>query len=321
MAQYLGREGWLGIGIESSNGSPANPTDYIPYAVNSLIAKHTPIAVQNATGVREMDINSVLGKKWGEGTVTAILDPVYAGYWFKMALGTENKTTVSGTITDHLFTVSESATPTSASLIFDKVGVREQYCFSCIKDLTIDVKDGLATISSSLVSQFPVTTTSGTNSQTAQTKFVFKDLTAKFGATVSAAGSATATKLMAMNMKINTNVETIFRSGDNKVSTFANKSFEVTGEYDLLFEDTTELNNYYNLTKQACILTFTGATLGGAYYESIVINLYSTRINDFPIETGIDNLFSTKSNFVAEYSASDSKVLDVTCRNSKTTVY
>lgn len=321
MSYYIGRLGWLGIGIEGTAGTKVNPTDYLAYTANTLIGKHTPIAITSAVGVREQEHNSVIGKKWSEGDITINLDPNNSGYFFKMALGTENKSTVSGTITDHTFTLTEANLPTTATLIFDKGAFREEFVFCTAKSFEIAVKDGLATLKTSLMGLFPATTASGTNAITETTQFIFRDLSVQFGADQTAAALATPTKVTEFNFKVDTNLEPVYRSGSNEPSTYQVKQLNVSGTYGLLMDGVTERDIYYGLTKQDAIFTFSGANIGGAYVEQIVIKLYNFRVNDLAIETGIDALFSTKSNFVAEYSSSDTKTLDITVRNTKTTIY
>lgn len=274
-------------------------------------------------GIREKEYTSVKGKVWGEGSVETLVDPTLVGYWFKSAFGTENKTTVSGGVYAHAFTVAEVSLPVSMTLTFDKSVYREWYPYSVVKDMELDVTDGLATLKASIQSQVPATTTSGTNTipTTPPTIFTFKDLKVQFGASLAAAQAAVATKVKHLAFKVNNNTEAIYRSGSLTPDSFASKDFECTGEYDLILESTTERDNYYNLTKQYAIFTFTGATIAGAYSESITITLYNFRVNDFAVETGIDNLFATKSSFVAEYSKSDGKTVDAVIQNAKSSVY
>ena len=317
----LGRLGWLGVGIESTAGVYKTPAVYVPYTANTLIGKHTPLADIAARGLRESDFSSVIGKKWGEGAVDINLDPINAGYFIKMVLGSETPTQVdSSAVYDHLFTVTESAVPVSASFVFDKQLYRESFLYTCAKDIEILVSDGLAQLKANVMSKFPITTTSGTNTTTSGSLFTFKDLTVQFGADQASAGIATPIKVKNASIKINQNLEPIYRSGSTQPDSFAVKNFEVTGECGILLEDTVDRDAYYNLTKRDAILTFTGDSQG-AYYDTITIKLYNFRVEDFPIETGIDNLYAAKVHFVGEYSLGDAKTIDITVRNLKATAY
>src|ERR1035437_2681034 len=175
MANTVGRLGWAGIAIEGTAGTYTTPADFINYTANNLIGKHTPFGDIQAYGVREKDFSSAVGKQWGEGDITANLAPITAGYFFRLATNVETKTTVSGSVTDHVFTVSGTNTPTTASITFDKGAYREKFVYACLKDFEIDVKDGLATIKAGILSQMPTTTTSGTNTPAAETLLSFKD--------------------------------------------------------------------------------------------------------------------------------------------------
>lgn len=322
MAPYLGRIGWAGVGMETGPGVPANPSDYIPFVSNSLQGKHEPLGDIAARGLREKNFSSVVGKKWGEGDLEVNLDPTFSGYFFKMALGTENSAQLGSTgVYDHTFTVNASSTPASATVMFDKGAFREIYPNAVAKEIELNVTDGLATLKSSLVSQFPVTSASGTNTTSSGTVFTFKDLSVQFGATLAAAQIATATKVTNLNLKIASGAEPVYRSGNTQPDSFTMQNLEISGEYGLLIENQTEVTNYYDLTKRYAVFTFTGAGIGGGYRELVQVILYNFRVNDQPVETGIDSLFALKSNLVGEYSTGDSKAIQVVCRNRKSTTY
>lgn len=322
MSANLGRVGWLGIAIESSPGAPLNPTDYIPFTVNTLRGKHEPIADIAARGLRDQQFNSVIGKKHGEGDVETNLDPTFAGYWFKMALGSESSSQLASTgVYDHVFTVAQNSVPVAATLMFDKVAYREIYPYAAVNELELSVADELATLKMSIMSQFPATTTSGTNTTTSGIVFTFKDLTCRFGSTLAAAQVATPTKLRSLNLKISNNLEPIWRSGNAVPDSFATKDFQVAGEFGILLESQAEVTNYYDLTKRYAIFTFTGRGIGGGYLEQVEVILHNIRVDDQPLDTGISDLLAIKSNLVAEYSTGDAKTMQVTCRNRKATSY
>jgi hypothetical protein len=322
MSVALARLGWMGIGIESTPGVPVSPTDYIPYTANTLRGKHDPLADIAARGLREKDYSSVIGKQWGEGDVTVNLDPTLSGYFFKMALGSESTVPNGGTgVYDHTFSVAESSVPASASIVFDKVAYREIYPYSVLESLELAVSNGLATLKSTIKGQFPVTSVSGSNTTSSGTVFAFKDLQVQFGVNVASAQAAAPTKVTSFNLKVNNNVEQIFKSGSPQPDTIAVRDLAVSGEYGMMLESKAEVNNYYNLNKQCAIFTFTGRGIGGGLSELIRITLYNYRLQDVPIETGISNLFAIKSSLMAEYSKADGKMLDILCRNLKATTY
>lgn len=323
MPIVVGRSGFVGIAIESSPGTPRNPTDYIPFETCTLQGKHEPLADVQARGQRQRDMTSVVGKQHGEGEISLLLDVNFLGYFLKMALGTEAVASAGSGGYDHTFTLNQSSVPTTASVIVDKSNYRELFVNSVVDTLEISVSDGLANLKASMMAKFPLVTTSGTNTTASgiNTQFSFKDLQVQFGANLAAAQAATATKVKSLTVQLKNNVEPVYRSGNQVVDTFSNKGFEVSGSYGLLLEDKTEVNNYYNLTKQVAIFTFTGALIGGSVYEKITITSYQFRVNDQPIETGIDNLYALVSNFVGEFSVTNAKTLDIVLRNSRVGSY
>lgn len=321
---YLGRLGWAGIAIEATPGAPLPPTDYLPYTALNMIGKHTPIEDISARGIRDKNYNAVYGRIQGEGSIEMNLDPTYSGYVFKMITGSEGAPSQIGTsgVYDHTFSIAETSTPLSATLTNNKGAYTEFFPYTCVKDIEIDVKDdGFGTLKANLMSQFPITNSSGTMTTVSGTYFSFKDLTVQFGATHAAALAATPMAITGANIKINQNLEAVFQVGNRQPYLFAPKELEVTGEYDLLLANQTEVNNYYNMNFQEAVFTFNGAGIGAGVTEQIVLSLYRFHISTQSLETGIANLFAVKSQFTANYSISDGKTMDIVLQNRKASAY
>jgi len=316
MAITIGRLGYLGLGIESSVGSPAVASVYLPFTESSMRGHHEPIEVTSSRTSRAMDVGSVIGKKWSEGDVKLDLDIVNSGYLFKLALGNEQLAT--GTPNVHTFYVSTSGnTPKTATLIYGRDTDVEQYSYSTLDELKIDVKDKLAELSASFKGSFPTVGATQTVTTTSGTVFSFKDLTAKFGASLTAAGIATATPLNELSLTISNNVEVIHRSGSADVSAIRNKGIKISGSYRLFFDSEADKNAYYNLNKRAMKLTFAGNA-----NETLVINIPQFRLNEGEINTGLDDFFAITANFVAEDVVdSGTRLIDVVLSNTKSTTY
>lgn len=318
MAISIGRLGYLGVGIETSPGSVASSTVYLPYTDISLRGHHEPIEVTSAKTSRIMDTSSVVGKKWGEGDVSIDLDMVNSGYLWKLALGNEAYT--AGTPSIHLFYTSVSGnTPKTATLTQNRDTDTEQYLSAAIDELTMEVSDGLATMSASFMSNFPSDTAVGAVTSTSGTVLSFKDYTVKFGSDLTTATAATATAINDFSLTIANNIEVIHRSGSADVSTIRNKGLRVTGSYTVFFNSTTDRDAYYSLLKRAMIIDFTGNAT-----ESIKIRIPRFRLSEGDISTGIDDFYVIKAEFVAEDvmdSGTATRFIDVIMNNSYASLY
>ena len=316
MAITIGRLGYLGLGIESSPGTPVSASVYLPYTEVSMRNHHEPIEEIAAKTSRHMDRDSVQGKKWSEGDVKINMDVVNAGYLWKMALGSELLAT--GTPNNHTFyTTVSSNTPTTATLLWGRDTDNEQYAFCALDELTLEVSDGLVEFTASMMGKFGTAIAAQSPTTTSGTVFSFKDMAVRFGADLTAAAIASATPVNDYQLTIANNVEVIHRSGSNDVSTIRNKGVRVNGEYTVFFEATTDRDAYYALNKRAMEVTFTGNA-----NEATRIRIPRFRLDEGEISTGLDEFFVIKCSYVAEDVVdSGARLIDVRVQNSKSSTY
>lgn len=327
MSEKIGRLGYLGLAIEATPGSAESTPDiFIPFTENSLRGHHEPIMDVATRSSRIMDGGSVAGKRWGEGQVTMYLDSLNAPYLLKMALGAESRTqkNASPPIHDHLFVPTVSGnTPTTATL-WDYKGVDcEQYTYMAADSVEVVIgNDGIATIGASLMGKAPATVTAPAITVPSGTLFTWKDMNARFGATVNAARLASATKLTNFQFTLNNNVELNYKSGSNQPDTVTYGAVEVTGQYTLFFENITDRDAYYNLTKQSLVVSLTGANLGtGGYTELLEFVFEKIVLEDMDMDTGLDDLFTITGSFRGELNKANSGYFSSIARNGKASDY
>lgn len=326
MAEKIGRLGYLGLAIEASAGvAESAPDIFVPFTENSLRGHHEALADTSARTSRVADYSSVLGKRWGEGTVAMYLDSINVGYFLKLALGQESNTTKSASppVYDHLFYATVSGNAATTATLWDTNGVDcEQYTYGVIDSCEITIgNDGIATISGNFMAKAPATVTAPTLSTVSGTLFTWKDLNARFGSTVAAARAASATKLNSLTITIENNSQSNYKSGSNQPDTITYGPVKVSGSYTLFFETTTDRDAYYALTKRSGVFTLTGAGIGAGFTEQIEIVVKKFRLEDIDMETGLDNLFAITCNFVAEMDQDQAGYVEATVRNQKSTNY
>lgn len=317
MSITIGRLGFLGLGIESVQGTAVAPSVYLPYTENTMRGHHEPIEVIGAKTSRIIQRGSVVGKKWGEGDVKIDLDVVNSGYLFKLALG--NELLATGTPNTHTFYTSVSGnTPKTATLLHSRETDVEQFVSAAVNELTLEVSDELATLSASFMTNSPTNAATAAAVTTSGTVLAFKDYTVKFGNTIANAVAANATPTNELTLTISNNLEVIHRSGSADVSTIRNKGVSVAGSYTLFFDSTTDRDAYYNLNKRAMVITFTGNA-----NESITINIPRFRLSEGEISTGIDDFYVINCEFMAEdvVDGNGTRFIDVVMENDKSTVY
>ena len=323
MSKSIGRLGYLGLGMESTPGTPnTTPDVFIPYTDISLRGHHEPIEVIGSTASRLMDRTSVIGKKWAEGDLAIDLDTKVIGYFLKMAFGNEILTT--GTPNEHNFFVTTSGnTPKTATMIFGRDTDVEQYSYMSLNELTLEVSDGLATASASFLGNFPSDGATQTPTVTSGTVMAFPDYDVRFGADLTAAAAAGTTPVNDFTLTISNNVETIFQSGQATPTAIRTKGLQVTGGYTLFFDSETDKDAYYGLNKRAMEITFTGINS-----EELKVRIPRMRLNEGEVSTGIDDFFEISTEITVEDQVgaggtidSGVRLIDAVLKNDKADVY
>lgn len=326
MTEKIGRLGYLGLAIEATPGSAESTPDvFVPFTENSLRGHHEPLVDIAARTSRIKDQGSVAGKRWGEGSVTMYLDSINAGYLMKLAFGTEDRTqrNASPPVHDHLLSPSVSGNTPKSATLWDSKGVdAEQYSYAVVDIAELEINnEGIATLKADFMAKAPSTVTAPALTTTSGTLFTWKDMSARFGSTVAAAKAASVTKLNNFKMSIANSVELNYKSGSNQPDTITYGSVEVTGSYTLFFENVTDRDAYYNLTKRSMVVTLAGAGLGSGFSEQLEIVLKKIHIEDMDMDTELDDLFALTCNFRAEWDKDQAGYAEATLRNGKATDY
>lgn len=320
MAVKTGRLGWIGVAKEITPGVAVNPADYIPFLDETMMDMQSVLPDVAARGVRdEQSENSQLGKQWGQGTIKVNVDSKLAGYFLGGAMGQFNAPVSEGNgVYTHTITRNNSNSIQTLSLIVDRVTDRELYAGAVVNTAEINFSDGLAELSTDLISNFPQTSVSGTLATASGNIFSFNDAQIQLGVNIAAAiASPVFIKARAFDVKIENNVDAQFVSGYRNPDSIIAKNFKVSGSLRLAFEDTTQKDAYNNLTKSAMVVTFNGNGIGNNMNEFVKLRFYKIRSDAFKIAAPIDDIITQEIDFVAEYSSIDSATLDIQLRNNK----
>ena len=194
----------------------------------------------------------------------------------------------------------------------------EKYANVVVDSLTLSASNGYAELDVELVGKFGVAGALSA-SYTEETKMAYSDMTVKFGTTITNAIAASATAVKSLTIKDANNVLTdeAFLSGSNEPASggFVAGPQSVTGSYTLHFKDATELDKYKADTKNAMVVDLTGAAIGDAEHERIRVRLASLQLIKEPREYEVDGVVVLTQDFIGEYSATETKSIDVEITN------
>lgn len=320
MTLNIGRQGWTGIALETTPNIGVSPTDYVQFMTNTLFGQVTTEEVSNATQNRIKVFNSVQTKKWGAGDLEMYADPKIMGYFLVGAMGTVNTTNPSGSIYNHTITVKNTnSTPQTLTLINDRQGSidQEAYYSAVVDQFALTLTDGLASAKATMLSNFPQTTTSGTATTASGTVYAFPNATFAFGSTVAAADAAANLKTHEFSLTIKNNAKAVFRHGSGLPDTINVGDWECEVNFKLYFENATNRNTFYNSSKQAAQLKFTGGPVGSGLSEFTKFRWYQTHIETFQLETGLSNFYIEDVKLMPEYDNANSIAMDVVIQNNK----
>ncbi|MGY3406098.1 hypothetical protein ACVWZV_002211 [Bradyrhizobium sp. GM5.1] len=314
MAITSGTQTNVGIGIEATPGTAVAATHFPKWTELSLQGVSEKEMLTSQRGVRNMSSDSIIKRKYSRGSLGVIPNGDIAPIFFYLALGSKSSASVvDGTYT-HTFTVQQANASMKTATILSEDGaiVTERFANCVVNELDLSVSDSWAKLTAQILGGFP-DTGSVTESFAQESEYAYHQMTLKLGTSLSAAAgnSATAIKSFNLNIKNNVLLDEAFLSGANTpvAGGFIAGRFEATGSYSLQFSSTTELDKYKANTKNAAIVTFTGAvTGGGTTAETITIKLGRLILTGEPIVHNLDGIIILNQSFTVEYEATDKEV-------------
>lgn len=317
MAKTSGTQVNVGIGVESAAapGTAVAEAYFIPWLDFSLQAVSEKSMFKASRGVRNETSNSMIKRKYAEGSIGFVPNVEVAPFFFSLALGSVATATASGesAVYEHTFSVQNTnVSVKTATISVEEGGVQTaQYTNVVCNSLNLEVSDDYAKMTAELIGKFPGSDTIS-ESYSQETEFAYHNMTAKFGTSFANAAGQTATKLKSFNLNINNNIllDEAFLSGSNEIVSggLIPGRLTVTGSYSLHFEDTTELAKYKNNTKNALLVSFQGAAIGIAETEEILVKLGKLILTKAPVEYNIDGLLVLNQEFEVEIDPTDGEI-------------
>ena len=313
MAKVSGTSVNVGIGMESTAGTAVAATYFPQWTELTLQAISEKSPFNSQRGKRNMASNSMIRRRYSQGTLAAIANIEAAPYFFGLALGSKATTGPSDSAYTHTLSVQNTnASMKTATILVERGGeVTERFANCVCNSLNFEVSDDYARMSMDIIGGFPDTGTV-TESFTQETEFAYHQMTAKFGTSFSNAAGQSATPLKSFSLTINNNVllDEAFLSGANTpvAGGIIPGRLQITGSYSLQFSGTTELDKYKANTLNALQVQFTGNLIGSSSTESITIKLADLILTSPPIEVNLDGLVILTQEFEVQFDSTDSEI-------------
>lgn len=311
MSLSIGRRGALGVGIEAVAGTTTAVRHFIPFLSCDLVERHTPIGDVSAKGIRdEQGSSSVEGKKWGEGSIEVILDPITCGYWFALVLG-DVASSILTTVYTHEMTRTANNTPRTATIYRDRVVDAVKFPNSVVNSLELNFADDVAKLTMDVLSKYPIVEGGETPTYIALDLYTFKNVYVE----LATSGTTTSLKVKECTLTIDNNAEAVYAPNSNNVNEIISKQFNVAGSFAVNLENTTQISAFTDLTKQNLQIVFEKDT------SKIIINIPQFRVDTETIDTPIDDISQETVDFVAEYDGTTTGSIKVTVVNETVASY
>lgn len=244
MTRVIGRLTKLGLGRETTRGTSVAPTFWIPVLDLGFDDKFDLKDNESGFGNLANIQDSRIVKQWGEGD--------YSGKIYDRSVGLELialfgavPTAVQRAATgvyDNTYAMLQTNQHISLTAVVAEANQNARYPLAVINSWKLDAEVGdYVKRTVNLMSKKGVTG-SDTPAYINENEFTAKDIVVKFaaaGAVDATLDSATAVKLRSVSLEINKNADGLQVVGSNDLDDIVNKSVEVTGEFEMYYDDRT----------------------------------------------------------------------------------
>ena len=290
MAVQPSLKSYLGVALETTEGTAVNATDFVPITINSFkpVDQVGALYDQGIRGSLVADYAYLQGRKHSEVDFGG---PVFAdgiGYWLASLLGDVTTTGASAPYTHAIALKNSVATtgdaqPKSVTITdYYSAGTR-QWAGQSVHDFALNFSaDGLLDYTCKSMGWASATATAPTPT------FSTVLPTQVWTGAVTIGGSAVAT-IQSGSLSMARKTEAIFGIGNtqNPFSIFQG-GLTVTGKMTLIMEDDTQLTNYLNNVQPA--LTFTWATGTGSTATQVAFTTTKGAYTLAAIERGAEHV-------------------------------
>lgn len=320
MTTQIGRLINVGIGRETTRGTAqASATFWIPRVDFDFNPRVDYAVNPSGLGVIDSRSDAKVVEKVGEGSFGGVVYDKNFGLMLAACLGTWSSTGPTDSAYTHSFTRLNSNQHPALTIFHKDQNVDEKFALGMLNQLTINcVLKDYVKYSAGFLSKVGATTSS-TPSYVSENPFLATHVTVKFADTTAALATASAVGVRAINLTVNKNVEDWQNLGSNEPTDIINKALAVSGDLELLFDDTTYRNYVINGTKKACLITINNSDtlIGATATPQLLITLAPMSFRDWGRNTGLDDVVSQTISFDGNFGLSDSKTLSIQLINTQ----
>ena len=244
MTRVIGRLTKLGIGRETTRGTSVAPTYWVPVLDLGFDDKFDLKDNESGFGNLANIQDSRIVKQWAEGDYSGKIYDKSVGLELVALFGALPTSTqrASTGVYDNVYAMAQSNQHISLTAVIAEANQNARYPLAVINSWKLDAEVGdYVKRSVNLMSKKGVTG-SDTVTYTNENEFTSEDIVIKMaaaGAIDATLDSATAIKIRSVSLEINKNADGLQVFGSNDLDDIVNKAVEVTGEFEMYYDDRT----------------------------------------------------------------------------------
>lgn len=322
MAVIIDRLTSVGIAKESSRGTAATPTLWVPHQEFSVQDRVEHAIDNSALGRIEEAHDAEVVSQWAEGSLSGNVYSKSIGFLLLNALGsvsTADNADSDATVKDHTFAIGNTTSHSSLTLTVDDGTEDLAYANAMLTSLefTAELNQFLRyTASFQAKASASATTTPAVASDA---RFRPQDVTVKLADSVADLSSGTTVKLRNATIALNMNTEMDFALGSVDINDIHNRQFGLSVSMEALYRDNSWVELVRNGTKKAMSISFVnaGTTIGDSAKPSLTFTFEPGVFNPRELSGGLDDLKTESVEFMGLFSIANSQMLSVVLTNTQ----
>lgn len=327
MAKGIGRRIQFGIAKETTRGTvEAAATFYIPFSDGGFDEMEEHAVDEQSRGVIEGSVSQTKVKQWAEGSITAPIGSAHFGLILLATLGAVSSganADPSGNVYDHTYSVGQTSQHQAISIfIDDPLGAQDyKHALGMIASLEIQYELGQFVQYVANIKAKRGETASLTPATTTENRFTSKHFVFKVAANKAGLASGTEIKLKKLSLTIEKNLEDDDILSDDDPADFLNKQFTISGELEAFWQNESDFKTDFLVGTEKAIriqLLDSDTTIGTADNPEIIIDLSKVTFKALTRPLTINDLVTQTLSFEANYSVSDTEMIEVVLTNLTT---
>lgn len=310
MAKLIGRQAALGIGRETTRGTPVAPAYWLPKTEFSFDEKTNTITVPASLGVLEDSDQQHVLSKFAEGDITGQVRSKSFGLLSYAMLGSLNTTGPSDSAYTHSFSLLNSVSHPSLTFVVVDPNSTDLYSLVMLNSLELTQElENVLMFSAGFMGRTSKGS-SATASYVTEAKFSKTHFSLKLADDIAGLAAASALSIKSINLAVTKNVVADDALGTAQPEDFNNQVVTVEGSMTLNYGDQTfkeyMRNNTYKSMQLQWVNTDADAVIGAATNPSLTIQLPRVGFMEWEPNYALDEIVTQTIQFKAYYDLTNS---------------